>query len=81
MKAAMVAVIQTAWETGAVPKDWTVAKLIAIPKKTAAVEWSDHRGITLLVTASKVLTRLIMQRLTAIPVGEWQFGFRREGIR
>ncbi len=41
MRTALVTVIRTAWETGIVPKDWTVAKLIAIPKKSGAVEWSS----------------------------------------
>ncbi len=45
-----------------------MARLIALPKKPGATQWSDHRGITLLAVAGKVLTRLILQRLSGVPL-------------
>ena len=77
LKGALVHTIQGAWRTARVPKDWATARLVAIPKKSGATKWSDHRGITLLVVASKVLTRLLLQRMTGITLSDWQFGFRR----
>ena len=77
LQSVLVETIQVAWHTGKVPKEWTEAKLLAIPKKSGAVEWNEHRGITLLVVASKVLTRLMLTRLATVPLADWQFGFRR----
>ncbi len=77
MQKILVETIQVAWQTGKVPREWTEAKLVAIPKKSGAVEWNEHRGITLLVVASKVLTRLMLTRLATVPLADWQFGFRR----
>ena len=74
---ALVELIREVWECGKVPKDWTTAKMIAIPKKTGAREWTEHRGITLLSVASKVLARILLERAASTPMGDWQHGFRR----
>ena len=73
----LAALIQAAWRQGRVPRAWGEAVVVAIPKKPGAVDPKDHRGITLLATASKVLARIIYRRVSAAPLLDMQHGFRR----
>lgn len=68
------------YETGSWPEDFTKAIMIPLPKKQNAVECSDHRTISLISHASKILLRILTKRIegkTTGFVGETQFGFRR----
>ena len=76
-KVALVNVISQAWNSAAVPQDWTVARMVLLPKVPGASQWTQYRGITLLSVASKVMTRVILSRTSTVPLAEWQFGFRR----
>jgi len=76
LQEALFRLVDHCWSTGTVPREWQTAVLIALPKKADAQAWTEFRGITLLVTASKLLTMLIFLR-AAPPLREEQFGFRR----
>ena len=68
------------YETGVWPEDFTRAILIPIPKKANAVECADHRTISLISHATKILLNILTKRLEAKAetfVGKTQFGFRR----
>lgn len=69
--------MQVIWEEKAVPRAFQRALIVALPKVKNATEWADHRGITLLSVAGKVLTGVMLSRLQTIPVPTWQYGFRR----
>jgi len=54
--------------------------MIPIPKKTNAVECADHRTISLISHASKILLKVLTKRLeskTEAFISKAQFGFRR----
>ena len=51
------------WDRKKIPDDWNQGIIIKIPKKGALSECSNWRGITLLSTSSKILTKVIMRRL------------------
>jgi hypothetical protein len=68
------------YETGEWPEDFTKAVMIPIPKKANAVECADHRTISLISHASKILLKIIAKRIehkAELIMGNTQFGFRR----
>jgi hypothetical protein len=77
MEDPLVELIQAIWKTGEPPSAFRTAVLVALPKKPGATAWTDHRGITLLSVAGKVLTRVMYNRAKAAPIREGQHGFRR----
>ena len=52
------------WEGGQVPADWTKEVIIRIPKKGALSDCKNWRGITLLSVPSKILTKIIIKRIS-----------------
>ena len=81
----LTTLINTIYETGEWPKDFTEVTMIALKKKTQATKCSDHRTIRLIAhtekTMAKILRRRIERKIEAV-LGEYQFGFRRgKGIR
>jgi len=81
--------INTIYETGEWPKDFTEVTMIALKKKTQATKCSDHHTISLIAHTSKIIAKLLRRRIerkTADVLGEDQFGFRsgkgtRDAIR
>jgi hypothetical protein len=73
----VVDLVRCCWAHGEVPRDFKQALLVTLPKKGNAVTWDDHRGITLLSVAGKVLARLLLRRARGAPLSAWQHGFRR----
>jgi hypothetical protein len=72
------ALIQECWDTGAVPTDWCCTSMVLIPQPH---QQGMFRGIALLSTGWKVLTRIITNRLEGIPLHPIQHGFRaRTGV-
>jgi len=68
------------YNTGNWPTDFTKTMLIPLPKKTNAVECSDHRTISLISHASKIILKILTNRITAKAeeyIGDNQFGFRK----
>jgi hypothetical protein len=68
--------MNTIYETGEWPKDFTEVTMIALKKKTKATKCSHHRSISLIAHTAKILKRRIERKIEDI-LGEDQFGFRR----
>ena len=69
------------WEKEDIPKDWKMGHLVKIPKKGDLGNCNNWRGITLLSIASKVLTRVILERMKKqldAELRQEQAGFRKE---
>ncbi|GFR67456.1 reverse transcriptase [Elysia marginata] len=70
---------------GTLPKDFTVVVYIPIPKVNQATKCSEHRTVSLISHASKILLKIIMETINPIIyryLDETQLGFRKErGIR
>ena len=63
------------------PADWTKGAFIRIPKKGAISDCNNWHGITLLSVPSKILAKIIIQRISdAVDAGirKEQAGFRKE---
>ena len=54
------------WEDKRIPDDWNEATIIRIPKKGALNDCNNWRGITLLSIPSKILAKIIMNRLSNV---------------
>ena len=71
--------ISRVWTTGTAPQSWKDAELVTIYKKKGdKQDCANYRGIALLSTAGKVLSRILLSRLNALEVllPETQNGFR-----
>ena len=67
----IVTLVRDIWETGIIPTAWKQTRLISIPKPHGGV-----RGIAILSTASKILTKLIQYRYCDTAINYEQFAFR-----
>ena len=56
-------ILYTAWKGQSVPKDWTDAVLIPIPKKRDLSNCDKRRGISLLYVVGKGIARILQDRL------------------
>ena len=56
-------VIQMIWENEVMPHEWLKGLIVKLPKKGNLKECTNWRGITLLVIASKVLGKILIERL------------------
>ena len=73
-------VMRTAWQEGAVPKEWADAIIVPIPKKGNLRSCDNWRGIALLEVVGKVVARVIQGRLQRVAERELpdsQCGFRK----
>ena len=69
------------WTTGEIPSDWKKGLLVKLPKSGDLSQCGKWRGITLLSIPSKVLTRVILERMkNAIDqkLRDEQAGFRKD---
>uniref|UniRef100_A0A8D9EGU9 Craniofacial development protein 2 n=1 Tax=Cacopsylla melanoneura TaxID=428564 RepID=A0A8D9EGU9_9HEMI len=69
------------WETEEFPEDWKKGLLIKLPKKGDLSQCQNWRGITLLSIPSKVLMRVILNRIKTVidtKLRREQHGFRAE---
>jgi hypothetical protein len=73
------------WETGEWPDDWADSIFITLPKKGDLKQCTNYRTIALVSHASKILLRIILERIrtkTETEIADEQAGFRRgTGIR
>src|SRR6218665_3329908 len=70
-----------AWREGKIPEEWTKTILVAIPKKGDLMECSNYRTIALLNHMSKVLMKVLQERLKAQTdtyITDKQAGFRKD---
>jgi hypothetical protein len=68
------------WETSVVPQDWKDAMVCTLFKKGDKTICGNYRGISLLSTAGKIMTRIIVNRTVMAlesMLPEAQCGFRR----
>ena len=72
--------INTIYETGEWPKDFTEVKMFALKKKPQATKCSNRHTISLIThtakTVAKILRRRIERKIEDV-IGIDQFGFRR----
>jgi hypothetical protein len=68
--------INTIYETGEWPMDFTEVTMIALKTKTQATKCSDHRTVSLIAHTAKILRRRIERKLEDVR-GEDLLGFRR----
>ncbi|XP_059176593.1 uncharacterized protein LOC131956194 [Physella acuta] len=69
------------WEEEIIPSNWKLGYLITLPKKGNLTQCNNWRGIMLLSVPSKVLTRIILERLRDAldkKLGQEQAGFRQD---
>ncbi|PNF27716.1 hypothetical protein B7P43_G12778, partial [Cryptotermes secundus] len=72
-------IINKVWEEEKIPEDWGKSIICPIFKKGDKLTCSNYRGISLLPTAYKILTRILKKRLDPYIekiIGEYQSGFR-----
>ena len=73
-------IVNIAWATGEVPKDWKRAGIIPPHKKVSKAMCSNYRGISLLSVPGKVYARIVDNRVKQTTEGvmlEVQGGFRK----
>ena len=77
--------IQDCYITGNIPNNFTISKLVTIPKKGNATECANYRTLSLISHTSKILLNIIKNRIknkVENNVDDDQFGFRLgKGIR
>ena len=56
-------ICQQVWKTQQWPQDWKRSTFIPIPKKGNAKECSNYRTIALILNASKVMLKILQDRL------------------
>ena len=75
--------INTIYETGEWPKDFTDVTIIVLKKKTQAAKCSDHYTISLIVHTAKIIAKILRRRIERkieVVLAEDQLEFRR-GIK
>ena len=68
------------WETGEWPEEWTFSTFIPLPKKGDLKLCANYRTIALVSHASKILLRIILERIrvkTETEIADEQAGFRQ----
>ena len=55
--------INTIYETGEWPKDFTEDTMIALKKKTQTTKCSDHRTISLISHTAKIIAKILRRRI------------------
>ena len=72
--------VHAVWEQRQVPRDWSDAILIPIPKRGDLSQCDNWRGISLLEVVGKVMARIFQERLQQVAedeLPESQCGFRK----
>jgi len=59
----MTILINTIYETGEWPKDFTQFTMIALKKKPQATKSSDHRTISLIARTAKIVAKILRRRI------------------
>ena len=75
----LTCLINIAWKSGAVPKEWQTGVVVPLFKKGDQRVCVNYRGITLLSLPGKVYSKVLERRVRPIfepPIEEEQCGFR-----
>jgi hypothetical protein len=76
----MTKLINTIYETGEWPKNFTEVTMIALKKKPQATKCSNHRTISLIAHRPKMVAKIFRRRIKKKiedVLGDDQFGFGR----
>jgi retron-type reverse transcriptase len=68
------------WNKEELPHQWTESNVVPIHKKSEKTECSNYRGISLLSTSYRILSNILLARLTPYAdeiIADHQCGFRR----
>ena len=79
LKIALTELLASVWKSESVPVEWCSSIIIPVFKKGSRTSCENHRGISLVSIASKLLTMIILRRLTGArekQIRENQAGFR-----
>jgi len=74
--------LEKIWEEEKIPEDWEEGLIIKIPKKGDLSNCNNWRGVTLLSIPSKILTRIILNRIqntVELHIRKEQAGFCKHG--
>ncbi|XP_012939400.1 uncharacterized protein LOC106012114 [Aplysia californica] len=55
---------KTIWEGEQIPEDWSTGVIVKVPKKGALRDCNNWRGITLLSVPSKIMAKIIINRMS-----------------
>ncbi|KAI5715018.1 hypothetical protein M8J77_009060 [Diaphorina citri] len=69
------------WRKETIPKEWNEAVVVPLHKKGDKLECNNYRGISLLNTTYKILSKIILKRLKRYEneiIGDHQAGFVKE---
>jgi hypothetical protein len=80
MRSEIHKIIKFIWSKKEFPHPWTESIVGPIHKKGDKTDCSNYRGISLLSTSYKILSNLLLARLTSYAdeiIGGYQCGFRR----
>ncbi|KAJ4436047.1 hypothetical protein ANN_18674 [Periplaneta americana] len=76
----MCKLVLAIWEKEIVPEQWKESIIVPIFKKENKTNCSNFRGLSLLLTSYKILSNILLRRLTPYVdeiIGDHQCGFRR----
>jgi hypothetical protein len=79
-KAEIHRLICSIWNKEELPQQWKGSIIILIYKKGDKTDCNNYREISLLSTANKILSNVLLARLTPYVneiIGDYQYGFRR----
>jgi len=68
------------WKKEKLPEEWKESIIVPIHKKGGKTDCNNYRGISLLPTTYKILSNILLSRLTPYTkeiIGDHQCGFRR----
>jgi len=68
------------WKTGEWPEEWTFSTFIPLAEKGGLKQCANYRTIALVSHASKILLRIILERIrvkTETEIADEQAGFRQ----
>ena len=74
-------IIKEIWIKKKMPTDWKLSIICPIYKKGDIVECSDYRGVSLLNTSFKILSNILLARVSPFAeniTGNYQCGFRKK---
>jgi hypothetical protein len=72
--------INSIWNKEELPEEWKESIIVLVYKKGDKTDCSDYRGISLLPTMYKILSNIVLLKLTPYAeeiIGNRQCGFRR----
>ena len=60
---ALYKLLNKIWREEKIPDEWKKGLIVKLPKKGDTTHWQNWRGVTVLVIASKILSRIVLDRM------------------